>query len=116
LLVSRYLIPGDDIMKLTLSKPIKVQGKEVSELELREPTGDDLITCGVPMKTEITAAKTQLQHVDTAAVAAYISALGNIPPSSVKQMAPRDILKAVEFITSFLGDETPEKPSIDTTS
>lgn len=98
-------------MKLPLTKPITAYGKEVTELDLRVPTGDDMITCGVPLKWETSASGSQFRHINADSVANYISALGNIPPSSVKTMAPRDIMKAAEFISSFFGDETPKTSS-----
>ena len=95
-------------MKLT--KPIKAHGEELADLTFREPTGNDLISCGFPFKMELSAGRS-VRVVDTQAVAAYISALAGVPPSSVAQLSVIDFTRAMGEVMGFFGDSPSPTPS-----
>ena len=86
--------------KLPLSKPIKAHDQEISELTFRDLTGEDLIEVGAAPFIIDDRSRT---HIDFAATAAYIVRLAGIPTSSVKQMAPADMMKAFGVIAGFFG-------------
>ena len=76
---------------VTLSKAIMVEGVEVQELTLREPTVKDLLA-----QDRIVG--------DTAQMVALIGALADIPDSSVKQIVARDFVKLTKVVGDFLDD------------
>lgn len=107
--------------KITLSRPVKAHGNDVTVLEFREPTGDDILACGMPFNVSQRTDGTSLQIMDMPATYAYIVALAGIPMSSAKAMKAPDVIKAYGAIAGFFG-EAPEttipeqKPSSDTTN
>lgn len=76
---------------VTLRKAINVEGVDVQELTLREPTVKDLLA-----QDRIVG--------DNAQMVALISALADIPDSSVKQIAARDFVKLAKVVGDFLDD------------
>lgn len=83
---------------IKLKKPIEALGETFTELTFREPVGKDITACGIPMSGD--------NQINTAAVAALISRLGNIPPKAVDELSASDYLKAMTAIVDFFG--TPE--------
>lgn len=73
----------------TLTKKINVGGEEITELTLREPSTGDVIEAGNPCNFD-PAASTPTVRFDEKKLAAMISRLAAIPPSSVAQMSPKD--------------------------
>ena len=94
-----------------LKKPIQAHGDEVRELTFREPNGDDIITCGYPL--QMSGDGTFVPLAGT--IAKYIARLGNIPPSSVKQMSAPDFGDCMQEIIGFFSetDTSPAKASGD---
>lgn len=88
-------------MKFELKKEIEVRGEKISSLELREPTGGDMIDSGFPFDLSLTAEKDLRTHYNTQAVSSLIVRLCNIPASSVRQIAPGDLLKLSGLLQSF---------------
>lgn len=87
-------------IKLTLSRPIKAHGADdVSTLEFREPTGEDLINSGMPFCTDDKGRT----HILPAETYACISKLAAIPMSSAKMLAPGDFIKAFGIVAGFFG-------------
>lgn len=76
-----------------LSKPIKLEGQEVWELKLREPTVAELLA-----QDEVEGEVAQL--------ALMTELLAEIPRSAVLQIAAKDFGKCAEAVMSFL-DDTP---------
>ncbi len=86
-------------MKIELTKPITAHGGEVHELELREPTAEDVMVCGYPL----TIGDGEATPVaDT--IGKLIARLGGIPPSSVKQMSVLDFNACMGAILGFFGN------------
>jgi hypothetical protein len=105
---------GDKI-KLPLEKPIKAHGKEITYLEFRYPSGEDLLEIGSPNFAPDMQGHT---HFDFAITGQYIVRLADVPLSTVKQMAPIDMMKAVGVVAGFfrgLG-QTQTNSSEDTSS
>lgn len=76
---------------VALSKPINVEGMDVSELTLREPTVKDLLA-----QDRVVG--------ETAQMVAMVAALADIPDACVKQITARDFVKLSKVIGDFLDD------------
>jgi hypothetical protein len=83
---------------IPLIKPITAHGAEVSELTLREPTGDDVERCGYPLAIDGSSVIPQ-----AASVSKLIARLAGIPPSSVKQLSMPDYNAAMGVVLGFFG-------------
>ncbi|MCW8918908.1 MAG: phage tail assembly protein [Gammaproteobacteria bacterium] len=70
-----------------LSRPIQAHNEELSQLTLREPTGEDVERLGIPA----TMGADESLSMNGKVICAYIVRLGKIPRTSVQQMAPADI-------------------------
>lgn len=91
-------------MKIKLTKPIKAHGEEVSELELKEPTGRDVQDIGFPYLILIVGDEQALQ-IQVKTVGKYVSKLAGIPPSSVDQLSAGDLNTLTGAVMSFFGVE-----------
>lgn len=92
-------------VEITLSKPIKAHGQDVSALTLREVTTKDLIELGNPFTIVLgdgSEGSSRIQ-ISNAVVAKYISRLAVIPPSSVEQLAPSDFSGIQSVVLGFFG-------------
>lgn len=76
---------------VTLSKPINVEGVEVTELTLREPTVKELLA-----QDKVVG--------ETAQMVAMVAALADIPDASMKQISARDFVKLSKAVGDFLDD------------
>lgn len=87
-------------MKVSLTRAIQAHGDDnVRELTLREPTGKDLRTLGLPF----TISATGQVNPDSAVIARHISALAGIPPSSVDQLSAADFMTCSIAVMGFFG-------------
>ncbi|WP_127958099.1 phage tail assembly protein [Serratia microhaemolytica] len=84
-------------MKLTLSKAIMAHGEEITEIELREPTGKDVRDLGYPYQLNADESVRLISGV----VCKYLSTLGGIPPSAVDAMSPSDLNTGGWLIAGF---------------
>lgn len=75
-----------------LSTPLNVDGKEVAELTLREPTLGDLIT-----------AETVGKGNELAKVAATLAAMADLPLPVFHRISARDFAKVNEVAAPLLG-------------
>jgi hypothetical protein len=85
---------------IKLKKPIDAHGEQVSELELRDITGGDVIDLGQPMN--VNADESFNFRMDV--VARYVSRLAAIPMSSVREMSPGDLTNCAAEIAGFFGE------------
>lgn len=92
--------------KIKLSKPIKAHGEEITEIDLREPTGEDVIALGYPYLIIIGDADEQAMELRPKVIARYVSRLGGIPPSSLNSVSPADFSGMTGVVMSFFGVET----------
>ncbi|WP_413722696.1 phage tail assembly protein [Sodalis sp. RH24] len=84
-------------MILELTTPISAHGEEISQIDLRDPTGKDVREIGYPYQMNPDESVKLLAGV----VAKYIARLGNVPPSSVDTMSPSDLNTAGWMVAGF---------------
>ena len=83
--------------KITLSKPIMVQGEEVTELTLAEPT------LGALDGVHVTISGGESLQVDLGDIPKVLAALANIPVSSARKVSWKDIRVVMEPVMDFLS-------------
>ena len=88
-----------DVNKFPLSKSINAHGESLSVLNLREPTGAEIIELGMPI---VVTAEGSIDF-KMKVVARYISRLATIPPNSVEQISPQDLMQLASEISAFFG-------------
>ena len=93
---------------ITLTKPIKAHNEEINEIALREPTTDERILIGDPQMLVVMDNNLTGIKVLYPVIREYIVKLAGIPPSSVSQMAWRDIQACSKAILGFFSIEDSE--------
>lgn len=88
-----------------LHKPIQAHGEEVTEIELREPTGQEILDIGFPYLIVIGDDDVQAMQIQARTVGKYISKLAKIPPTSVGQLCGADLSALMGVVLSFFGVE-----------
>ena len=83
---------------LTLTKPIRIGGEDVSELTLTEPTLGMLD--GVALRI---TAEGEL-NLDLGAIRILLGRMASIPPSAAKDITIKDAIAAKDVIADFFGD------------
>jgi hypothetical protein len=89
--------------EITLTRPISAHGEQRMVLTLREPTGGDLIACGVPTTTSGPEFGKW--------AGAMLSRLAEVPPSSIAALSAPDFMRALPVLLGFLGAPTPPPSS-----
>ncbi|CNK70908.1 TPA: phage tail assembly protein [Yersinia enterocolitica] len=84
-------------MIVTLTREITVGGEKVKELKLREPTYDEVSSCGMPF----TITKDGEIKMDSKSTLLYLPLMADIPPSSAKQISPKDLMTVSMKILGF---------------
>lgn len=97
---------------MQLTKAIQAHGKEIKELEFREPNGGDVAACGFPFKFTVNDDGTQTITPEAAAITQLISRLGNIPLSSARALSFGDWMSAMGAVFDFFGQQVPATPSL----
>lgn len=90
----------DASVTVKLTRPITAYGKEVSEIELEQPDGGDIMEVGMPFLLLGDGSYTVRADV----VGKYIVRLGGIPQSSVKKMHPADMMACQGAVLGFFGE------------
>ena len=90
-------------MIVKLSKPIKHGETEITELDLREPTVEDVGDIGYPFLVIAQDNGTAIQ-LQPKAILKYASRLAGIPPSCFKTLALSDLSELQAVIMGFFGD------------
>jgi hypothetical protein len=90
-----------DPLVVKLRKPIQANGETVSELKFREPTAGDIERCGNPVNIDFQSSDTPKMSFDAKSMTAMMSTLAAVPPSSIRQMHPRDWNSAAWNLASF---------------
>ncbi len=88
-------------MKIQLTEAIKFGDEEITELDLRKPTIEDITRTGYLYTLD---PKTQSPIFDAKIVVEYLSRLSSLPPSTIKQMSARDFDTARWYLLNFFGD------------
>src|SRR5262245_22341144 len=74
---------------LKLRKSVQANGELVNELSFREPTVDDVMRCGDPARLDYFSGEPKIIYND-AAMAAMMSTLAAVPPSTIKNLSLKD--------------------------
>ena len=72
-----------------LSKPIQAHGEPLDVLRWREPTGGDIERAGNPVYLDFSGEKPSITFNEKK-MAAMISLLAQVPPSTVRQLTAKD--------------------------
>lgn len=75
-----------------LRKPIQANGEEVSELKFREPTGGDIERAGNPVLLDVFSGGDNTVKIsfDEKKMTTMMALLATVPPSSIRQLHPKD--------------------------
>lgn len=84
-----------------LRKPVIANGDEVNELRFREPTAGDIEKCGNPVSIDFMSGDTPKLSFDAKSMTQMMAMLAAVPPSTIRQMHPRDWNSAAWSLTSF---------------
>jgi len=87
-----------------LSKPITVGDTQLTELDLKMPTVDDVAEIGYPFLMIQNDNGTAIQ-LQPKVVLKYASKLGGVPPSSLKSISMTDLTNLQTAVMGFFGDE-----------
>jgi hypothetical protein len=90
-------------IKVPLSKPITVGDDQIKELELREPTIDDVVELGYPYLMVVGDGDTKME-LRPSVVVKYASKLAAVPPSGIKKLSLADLSKLNAAVMGFFGD------------
>ena len=90
---------------LQLKKPIKAHNEELSELQLREPTIEEIMEIGYPYLVLMRDGQDTGLEIRPQVIVKYISKLAGIPLSSAKSIAISDLNQAQTIIMGFFGEE-----------
>ena len=94
--------------ELKLKTPINAHGEVVDSLTFRDPTGADLVACGVPFTISMNGGGAGRIEPDMKAMATWISKLASIPPSSVATLSFVDMAAASAKVSGFFMAAIPE--------
>ncbi|MGJ8619617.1 MAG: phage tail assembly protein [Methylophilaceae bacterium] len=92
---------------MKLSKPITNGEEEITEINLREPTGEDVQAIGFPYLILPADGDDHAIELRAKVVAKYISKLGQVPPSVVAKLSAADMNNLMGDVLGFFG-MTPE--------
>ncbi|WP_455424794.1 phage tail assembly protein [Dryocola sp. LX212] len=97
---------------IPLSKPVQVHGSSVSEVELKDPTLEQIQRFGLPASMDGGGNFT----VNAQVAVKYIPELAGIPPSSLNHLTPFDINNLCWAIWRFfMIPPTPEQTNPEAT-
>lgn len=96
-------------VKIELSGPVHdALGRVVTAVELRRPTGRDILECGYPYATTRNPRSGETQEVvDTTRALALIAICAGLPISSVERMVAVDVFQCIEALRLFFHYRTP---------
>jgi len=84
-----------------LRKAIIANGDEVSELKFREPTAGDIERTGNPVIIDMMSGDTPKVTFDAKSMTQMMALLATVPPSTIRQMHPKDWNTAAWSLASF---------------
>ena len=86
-----------------LSQPITVGAEELTQLELREPTGADLDELGYPYLVMVGEGEGERIELRPKVAGRYVTRLAGIPPSAVAKICLADRQKLQGVVMGFFG-------------
>jgi hypothetical protein len=91
---------------VTLEDPIEAHGETFHQLTIRQPNGNDLVACGIPLNFAADGGS-----IDVTSVAAMISRLAGIPTNNVGAMGMRDWMACMNAIMGFINPPEASEPA-----
>lgn len=95
-------------MKFPLSQSIQAHGGEVSELSLREPTGEDVRACKA---LPYVVGADESVNIQTEVAAKYIARCAGIPLGSVDQISVGDLNNLFWWVAGFFLGRGAKQPT-----
>lgn len=92
---------GPSLIVQSLRKSVIANGDEVNELTFREPTGGDIERVGNPVTIDMLSGDTPKITFDAKAMTQMMALLATVPPSTIRQMHPRDWNSAAWQLAHF---------------
>lgn len=89
-----------DILTVGLRKPVIANGEETSELKFREPTAADIERHGNPVLLDMAADPPKISF-DAKSMTQMMASLATVPPSTIRQMHPKDWNSAAWQLAGF---------------
>lgn len=96
---------GPQPLVINLRKSVIANGDEVNLLTFREPTAGDIETVGNPVNLDFFQGDTPKATFDTKVMTKMMSQLAAVPPSTIRQMHPRDWNTAAWILAPFFMPE-----------
>ncbi len=90
---------------IKLRKMVIANGAETMELTFREPTGADIERIGNPVNIDMLSGETPKVTFDSKAMTMMMAVLAGVPPSTIRQLHPRDWNTAAWSLASFFIPE-----------
>ena len=84
-----------------LRKSVIANGDEVKELTFREPTAGDIERVGNPVVIDMLSGDIPKITFDAKVMTQMLALLATVPPSTIRQMHPRDWNSAAWQLASF---------------
>ena len=94
---------------IKLSKYLTHGDEEITEIELREPTVEDIVDLDDPYVLLVNDKETAIK-VNNKTILKYISRLSALPPSVLKDLTRDDFGKLKAVVMNFLGEEPQMSP------
>jgi len=91
-------------VNVKLRKSVIANGEETKELIFREPTARDIEMCGNPVLIDMAVDPPKISF-DAKAMTQMMAALATVPPSTIRQMHPRDWNTAAWNLANFFLPE-----------
>lgn len=88
---------------MKLSTAVKNGEEEITEITLREPTGDEVIEIGFPYLIIPGDGDETSVELRAKVVKKYIVKLGGVPPSVVGKLTAKDITALMGEVLGFFG-------------
>jgi hypothetical protein len=91
-----------DLIVSLLRHPVRNgDGEQVSELRFREPNAGDIEACGNPVILDLVGQERPKVNFDAKSMTQMMARLAAVPPSSIRQMHPKDWNTAAWMLTNF---------------
>ena len=91
-------------LKVQLANPIDIRATDgtqqayITELEFRQPTGADLIACGIPVSVDY---RTNSPRIEPDVMAVMIARLSGKPPAYLQRMESKDFVTCCWKLRDF---------------
>lgn len=96
---------GPQPFVLQLRRPVQANGEETSELSFREPTGGDIEAVGNPVSLDFSQDPPKVTF-EAKAMTQMMARLATVPPSTIRQLHPRDWNSAAWNLAGFFMPDT----------